>query len=79
MVPTLCEGDYLLVRRQESVENGAIAVILVEGEVTVKRALLSRHSLTLEPDNDAFPSLTVNLRPQTVQILGKAIGVYRKS
>jgi repressor LexA len=78
MVPTLWEGDYLLVRRQEAVENEAIAVALIEGEVVVKRVVRTGHHLTLKPDNDAFPLLTVNLKQQTVQILGKAVGVYRK-
>jgi repressor LexA len=78
MMPTLWDGDYLLIRRQASVENGAIAVALMEGEVVVKRVVRTSHHLTLKPDNDAFPTRTVNLQQQTVQILGKAVGVYRK-
>ena len=78
MVPTLWEGDYLLVRRQPAVENEALAVALIEGEVAVKRVVRTGHHLTLKPDNNVFPPLTVNLKQQTVQILGKAVGVYRK-
>jgi repressor LexA len=78
MMPTLWDGDYLLIRRQAAVENDAIAVALIEGEVVVKRVVRTDHHLTLKPDNDAFPTRTVNLRQQTVQILGKAVGVYRK-
>jgi repressor LexA len=78
MEPSLWEGDYLLVRRQAAVENEAIAVALIEGEVVVKRVVRTGHHLTLKPDNDAFPTRTVNLKQQTVQILGKAVGVYRK-
>jgi repressor LexA len=78
MMPTLWDGDYLLMRRQATVENDAIAVALIEGEVVVKRVLRTRSHLTLQPDNAAFPTRTVNLKQQTVQILGKAVGVYRK-
>jgi repressor LexA len=78
MVPTLWHGDYLLVQRQPTVENGAIAIALIAGEVTVKRAVRTGRRLTLKPDNDAFPPLIVQLQQQTVQILGKAVGVYRK-
>jgi repressor LexA len=78
MMPTLWDGDYLLIRRQAAVENDAIAVALTEGEVVVKRVVWTDHHLTLKPDNDAFPTRTVNLKQQTVQILGKAVGVYRK-
>jgi SOS-response transcriptional repressor LexA len=77
MVPTLWEGDYLLVRQQPAVENEAIAVALIEGELVVKRVVRTGHHLTLKPDNDTFPPLVVILRQQTVQILGKAVGVYR--
>ena len=78
MVPTLWDGDYLLMRRQVAVENDAIAVALIEEEVMVKRVLRTVHHLTLKPDNDAFPTHTVNLKQQTVQILGKAVDVFRK-
>jgi repressor LexA len=78
MRPTLCEGDYLLVRRQAAVDNGAIAVVLMEGEVVVKRVVHTGHRLTLQSDKDAFPPLTVHLRQRPGQILGKAIGVYRQ-
>jgi repressor LexA len=78
MLPTLWDGDYLLIRRQAAVENDAIAVALTEGEVVVKRVVRTDHHLTLKPDNEAFPTRTVNLKQQTVQILGKAVGVYRK-
>jgi repressor LexA len=78
MVPTLHDGDYLLVRRQESVEHGTIAVALIEGEVTVKRVVPGGHDLILTPDNEAFPVLRVNVRQQTLRILGKAVGLYRK-
>ena len=78
MIPTLWDGDYLLIRRQAAVENGAIAVTLMEGEVVMKGVVRTGHHLTLTPDNDAFPTRTVNLKQQTVQILGKAVGVYRK-
>jgi len=78
MVPTLHDGDYLLVRRQERVEHGTIAVALIEGEVTVTRVVPRGHDLILTPDNEAFPVLRVNGRQQTVRILGKAVGLYRK-
>ena len=44
MVPTLWDGDNLLIRRQAAVENDAIAVALIEGEVVVKRVGTDRPS-----------------------------------
>jgi SOS-response transcriptional repressor LexA len=60
------------------VEHGAIAVALIEGEVVVKRVVRTGQRLTLQPDNDAFPPLTVHGRQRPVQILGQAMGVYRR-
>jgi SOS-response transcriptional repressor LexA len=79
MEPTLWDEDSLLMRRQAAAENDAIAVALMEGEGVVKGIARTGHYLTLKPDHDAFPTRTVNLTQQTVQILGKAVGVYRKS
>jgi len=56
MVPTLHDGDSLLVRRQERVEHGTIAVALMAGEVTVTRVGPRGHALILTPDNiERFP------------------------
>lgn len=33
----ICDGDYAIVRRQESVEEGEIAAVLIDGQATLKR------------------------------------------
>ncbi len=79
MVPTLCDGDYILVRCQPAVGDGEIAVALLDGEVTVKRLQTRDGAVVLKPDNEAVePIIVAAGRGANLQILGKVIGVYRR-
>ena len=54
MEPTIHDGDTIIVRVQERVENGQIAVVLVDGEdATVKEVKESEDGLTLIGHNAA--------------------------
>ena len=54
MEPTIHDGDTIIVRVQKSVENGQIAVVLVDGEdATVKEVKESEDGLTLIGHNVA--------------------------
>lgn len=79
MMPTLCNGDYILVRCQPAVGEGEIAVALLDGEVTVKRFYTKGKAVVLKPDNEAVEPIAVAAgRGVQLQILGKVIGVYRR-
>ncbi|RYD02359.1 umuDC operon protein-like protein [Desulforamulus aquiferis] len=68
------EGDLVLVRRQETVNNGEIAVALLEDEATLKRFYKEKNMIRLQPENS-------NLSPiytKNVKVLGKAVGLIRK-
>lgn len=52
MLPTISDGDTVLVRKQSDVENGEIAVVLIDGEdATIKRVYKSEQGVTLVADN----------------------------
>lgn len=68
------ENDMVLVRRQQSADNGDIIVALLEDEATVKRFYKENNHVRLQPENSAMaPILTRN-----VAILGKVVGLIRK-
>ncbi|GAW91477.1 transcriptional repressor LexA [Calderihabitans maritimus] len=68
------EGDYLLVRRQNTAQNGDIVVALVDDEATVKRFYKEKGYVKLQPENQYMePIITAN-----VTIVGKVIGLFRK-
>ena len=50
------DGDTLFVRKQDTVEDGEIAVVLIDDEATVKRVYFDRENgiLTLIPENPTY-------------------------
>lgn len=73
----IMEGDLVLVRRQEEVENGEIAAVIIEREsVTLKRVYKTDNNLILQPDNPKYQPLILDRGE--VKILGKVIEVVFK-
>lgn len=70
------EGDLVFVKKQSRVENGEIAVILVEDSATLKRVYLypNEKKLILSPENPKYkPMVFVGDEINEIQILGKAV------
>ncbi len=74
----ICEGDYVLVRAQETAEDGEIVVAVVDGEATVKRIRRRKEGVRLEPANPAYSPLDVPEGSPSFRIAGKVVGVFRK-
>ena len=70
----ILSGDFILVRRQNTVENGEIAVALIEDEATVKTFYKEKDHIRLQPENSTMDPIIV----PTCEILGKVGGVFRK-
>ena len=68
------EGDYVVVRPQETADDGEIVVALVEEEATVKRFFREQDHVRLQPENDAVEPI----RSRDVQLLGRVVGVCRR-
>lgn len=75
------DGDILFVRKQESVDDGEIAVVLIDDEATVKRVYFDRDNaiLTLIPENPTYkPMRYIGRELDRIRILGKVIsGQYK--
>src|SRR5947199_3170673 len=70
----ILEGDFVVVRRQESAKNGDIVVALVGDEATVKRYFKEKDHVRLQPENDTMEPI----RSSEVRVLGRVVGVLRK-
>ena len=68
------DGDYLVVRQQNSADNGDIVVALVEDEATVKRFFKREKSFMLKAENPRMEPIIVD----DLSILGKVVGLMRK-
>ena len=70
----ILDGDYVVVRQQQTAQNGDIVVAMTEDdEATVKRFFKERDYIRLQPENSTMDPIIV----RHVVILGKVIGVYR--
>ena len=70
------EGDILVVRRQDVVENGEIAVVLIgEEETTVKRFYQNGRFITLMPQslNPVYEPQYYSLDDTRIRVLGKVV------
>ena len=72
MAPVICEGDYVLVRRQDSVDSGNFAIAIVDDEeALVKRIIYHDDGIELQSVNPYYPPRRFTAREATrVRILG---------
>lgn len=72
----IMDGDYILVKKQDTARNGEIVVAMVDGfesEATVKTFYKEDGHIRLQPENSSMSPIIV----QDVKILGKVKGVFR--
>lgn len=71
----ILDGDIVIVERKNTARNGEIVVAMTdENEVTLKTFYRENGYFRLQPENDTMDPIIL----PNVQILGKAIGLYRK-
>lgn len=67
------DGDKVVVRKQETADNGDIVVALVDDSATVKRFFKRDGKIILHPENDDMEDFVFD----NVSILGKVVGLVR--
>ncbi len=70
----ILDGDYILVKKQNTANNGEIVVALIEDEATVKTFYKEKDHIRLQPENSTMDPIIV----PDCKILGKVSGVFRK-
>ena len=67
-------GDTVYIRQQDTVENGEIAAVLIDGEATLKRVRYFEDCVYFEPENPMYrPIVLRGEAMNTARILGKAV------
>jgi repressor LexA len=69
----ILEGDYVVVRPQETATDGEIVVALVGEEATVKRFFREADHVRLQPENASMEPI----RSKDVRVLGRVVGLFR--
>ena len=82
MEPRMREGDVVIVRRQETVENGEIAVVKINGDdATVKKFYATDAGVMLVGLNPSFAPLTFTpdqAEAQRIRVIGRVVELRAK-
>jgi len=70
----ILDGDWVIVRRQATAENGDIVVARLDDEATVKRFYREQGKIRLQPENPTMEPIITD----RVEILGLVVGLFRK-
>ncbi len=68
------DGDYVVIRRQETAENGEIAAVLIDNEATLKRFYKENGFFRLHPENADMSDIITD----RADILGVLVGLLRR-
>ena len=71
----ILDGDFVVVKQQNTANNGDIVVALIGDEATVKTFYRQKDHIVLQPENDAYDPIIVK---DDVSILGKVTALFRK-
>jgi repressor LexA len=69
----ICDGDWVVVRRQQVAENGEIVAAMIDGEATVKTLRRTDGHVWLMPQNRAYSPIDGD----AATILGRVVSVLR--
>lgn len=83
MTPRICDGDVVIIRKQQSVDSGSLAIVLINGEeATIKQVIIRSDGIMLQAFNPAvYPThfyTCADIKKLPVVILGKVVELRGK-
>jgi len=71
------DGDIVVIKKQETAENGARVVAMIDNEVTLKKFYKEKDHIRLEPANGTMAPIIVDAS-RDAKVIGVLVGVLRK-
>lgn len=68
------DGDYIVVKEQQTANNGDIVVALIDDGATVKRFFKESDHIRLQPENSSIEPIIV----RDCSIVGKVVALFRR-
>lgn len=68
------DGDFAIIEKKNSAENGDIVVALIDDEATIKRFFKEDDHIRLQPENSSMSPIIV----EDCKIIGHLVGLYRE-
>lgn len=82
MEPKISAGDIVIVRKQEDIDSGDLAIVLVNGnEATIKKVMKFNGGINLVPNNPAYEVMTYTneqIESLPVNVIGKVVELRAK-
>lgn len=82
MEPRICDGDVVVIHKQENIENGEIAAVMVNGdEATLKKVKIDKNGIMLIPLNPSYETMYYSkkeIEEKPVKVLGKMVELRGK-
>ena len=72
----IADGDYVVIRKRETADNGERVVAMIDNEVTLKKFYKEKDHIRLEPANGNMDPIIC--KPNEAQVIGVLVGVVRK-
>ena len=83
MEPRICEGDVVIVRKQDDAESGDLVIAMINGdEATCKRLMKYSDGIRLMPSNPTYEPLYFSnkeIEEKPVKIIGRVVENRQKS
>ncbi len=70
----ILDGDFVVVRQQQTANNGEIVVAMIDDGATVKRFFREADRIRLQPENSSMEPIYA----RDVSILGKVVALFRR-
>lgn len=72
------DGDFIIIQPQKQVNQGEIAVVLIDNEATVKKYYKDGNKIRLQPENESMKPIIIDPKKKEISIVGKVKAVIRK-
>lgn len=73
------DGDLIFMKQTPVVDNGKIAAVIIDDDVTLKRFYKKDHEIILQPENKEYSPIILRENDgQNIRIIGEMIGLYSK-
>lgn len=75
----ICDGDIVYIRKQDDVDDGEIAAVLIDDDATLKRVYRKPYGVVLMPANSNYEPLVYTAEDcVNIRIMGKAVACLSK-
>tara|TARA_R110002072_G_scaffold64203_6_gene159806 strand:- start:18065 stop:18685 length:621 start_codon:yes stop_codon:yes gene_type:complete len=74
----ILEGDYVIIKGQNTAKNGETVVAVIDGEATLKKYIPKKNKIELHPANHRLKPIIVGPDQEDFKLVGVLVGLIRQ-